>query len=141
MPLCTSCVGLPTVLTFLIVLLISLSRSFTAASNEFSAGTQKTTCSPPSAEETVMLSPSGVAFQPFGTSNLIPPSLWVKTLASCAESDDLVLSVLAGCSFLSVSLVEVVFLSPPPLQARANTTPSINTRIRFSFFKLVPPDE
>src|SRR5260370_29787004 len=67
----------------------------------------------------------------------MPPFLWVKTLASCAESDDLALSVLAGCSFLSVVLVDEVFLSPPPLQARANAAPSINARIRFCFFKLV----
>ncbi len=82
-PLCVSVDPLSVVLTFFIVLANSLSRSFTAASNVFSSGTQNTICRLSSAVETVMTSPSGFAFQPLGISNCTPASLWLKTRFSC----------------------------------------------------------
>src|ERR1044072_100469 len=74
MPLCVSFLPAPVVLMFLIVLPSSLSNSLTAASKLASSGTQKTIERLSSGVETVMTSPSGSAFHPFGSSNVTPAS-------------------------------------------------------------------
>jgi hypothetical protein len=54
--------------------LSSLSRSLTAASKVSASGTQKTICKASSGVDTVITSPSGFAFHPLGSTNLMPAS-------------------------------------------------------------------